>query len=61
MLLDHFAGKSGDTDLAGFVSLSLDLPNNSGTRFGPRALALINRIADGTGPIGVTWWPHESR
>ena len=46
MLSDHFAGATGDTDLAEFVSLVAGLAKQIDNPLQPRALALINRIAD---------------
>lgn len=52
MLSDHFAGKSGDTDLAEFVSLVAGLAKQFGNPLQPRAFALLNRIAD---EYGAYW------
>ena len=52
MLSEHFAGKSGDTDLAEFVSLVAGLAKQTENPLQPRALALINRIAD---EYGAYW------
>lgn len=49
MLSDHFAGTTGDTDLAEFVSLVAGLAKQLGNPLQPRALALVNRIADSYG------------
>lgn len=49
MLSDHFAGATGDTDLAEFVSLVAGLAKQTSNPLQPRALALINRIADSYG------------
>jgi len=49
MLADHFAGESGNADLAEFVALAAGLAKQTANPLQPRALALINRIADAYG------------